>query len=84
MNTKEDYIKYKLQKAEESIAAARVLIENDFYGNAISTIYYAAFHAVNALLINNELNPKTHSGVKSLFHKEFVFSGKVSRDFAEI
>ncbi len=30
------------------------------------------------------MNPKTHSGVKSLFHKEFIFTGIIDKSFAEL
>ena len=82
MSTNEEYIKYKIEKADESYQAALLLYENGFASDAISKAYYAAFYAVSALLIKKELNPKTHSGAKSLFHKEFVFTGIVSKQFA--
>lgn len=73
MNQKADYINYKLKRADDAIKAAEVLIKEGFWIDSLSKIYYAAFYAVNALLINIELNPKTHNGTKSLFHKEVYF-----------
>lgn len=84
MKSKADYIAYKLRKADESIHAAKVLLGNQLYADALSKIYYAAFHAIGALLIQKDLNPKTHSGVKSLFHKEFIFTGIIDKNFAEL
>ena len=84
MKSKTDYIAYKLKKADQSLHAANVLLENQLYADALTKIYYAAFHAVSALLIQKDLNPKTHSGVKSLFHKEFIFTGIINKSFAEL
>ncbi len=84
MKSKSDYITYKLKKADESLHAAQVLPDNKLYADALTKIYYAAFHAISALLIEKELNPKTHTGVKSLFHKEFIFTGIIDKSFAEL
>lgn len=83
MKTKEDYINYKLKKAEEALKEAQLLLENNFGEASISRLYYAAFYAINALLINLDLNPKTHQGVKSLFHKEFIYTKKLDEEFSD-
>jgi uncharacterized protein (UPF0332 family) len=84
MKSRIDYITYKLQKADESMRAATVLLNSQLYADALTKIYYAAFHAISALLIDKNLNPKTHSGVKSLFHKEFIFTGEIDKSYAEL
>ena len=83
MKTKEDYINYKLKKANEALNEAQLLLENNFNDACISRLYYAAFYAISALLINLNLNPKTHQGVKSLFHKEFIYTGKLDEEFSD-
>ncbi|MCU0375195.1 MAG: HEPN domain-containing protein [Chitinophagaceae bacterium] len=79
-----DYIKYKLQKAAISINEARLLHENAMHETAVSRLYYAAFYAANALLTNDGLNPKTHTGTKSLLNKEYFLPGKLDNSFAEL
>ena len=49
----EDYIKYRLQKANETISETKILIENKFWNTAINRMYYACFYAVGALLVKN-------------------------------
>ena len=49
----------------------------------MSRLYYAAFYAVNALLAINGFNPKTHSGTKSIFNKEFILTGKIENRFSD-
>ena len=82
MSTNEEYIKYKIEKANEAIAVAKLLTLNKYFADALAKCYYAAFYAVSAALINKELNPKTHSGAKSLFHKEFIITGIIDKKFA--
>jgi uncharacterized protein (UPF0332 family) len=61
----------ELARARREIGAARALIEAGFPEKAISSAYYAAFHAaVAALLVLGETRSK-HSGVHGAFG-EFV------------
>lgn len=83
-NKVNDYINYKMQKASLSLKEARLLHENGMNETAVSRLYYAAFYAVNALLTSRGLNPKTHTGTKSLLNKEFFLPGKMDNAFAEL
>lgn len=83
MKNKQDYISYKLQKAGQSLKEARLLIDNNMPDTAVSRMYYASFYAVNALLVSNDFNPKTHSGAKSLFNKEFILTHKLQERFSD-
>lgn len=83
MKNKADYINYKLQKAAQSLKEARLLMENGMKDTAVSRLYYAAFYAINALLISNNFNPKTHSGTKTLFNKEFILTHKMDSRFSD-
>ena len=47
----DDYIRYRLQRANETIAEINILIENKLWNTAINRMYYACFYAVGALLV---------------------------------
>jgi uncharacterized protein (UPF0332 family) len=79
-----DYVIYKLQKAAVSIKEAKLLHENGMNETAVSRLYYAAFYAANALLTNDGLNAKTHTGTKSLLNKEYFLTGKLDNSFADL
>ena len=83
MKNEYDYINYKQQKAAQSIKEAKLLMENGLNDTAISRLYYAAFYAINALLAINGFNPKTHSGTKSMFNKEFILTGKINKRYSD-
>ena len=83
MKEKKDYINFKLQKAAQSLKEARLLMQNGMNDTAVSRLYYAAFYAVNALLIAYGFNPKTHSGSKTIFNKEFILTGKIDSRFSD-
>lgn len=84
MTVKQDYIDYKLTRAEDALKGATALIREELWLDALSKIYYAAFYIVSALLINMKLNPKTHGGAKALFHKEFVLTGIIDKEFGKL
>ena len=83
MKKNDDYIKYKVHKAAQSIKEAKLLMENGLNDTAMSMVYYAAFYSVNALLAFHGFNPKTHSGTKSIFNKEFILPGKIEGRFSD-
>jgi len=47
-------ISYRLERAEESLRAARLLRENNMLIPAMNRIYYAIFYAVQAVLARDE------------------------------
>jgi uncharacterized protein (UPF0332 family) len=74
-------VRYWWKKAEESIASAQREIDHESLSFAMNRIYYAAFYAVSAALLERQIKFKKHSGVRSAFHREFVKSGKLDTDW---
>lgn len=72
-----EYIKYRLEKAAETLEVAHLLIENKKWNSAINRLYYAVYYAIGALLVKAEIDTKTHSGVKTAFFLHFVKTGKI-------
>jgi uncharacterized protein (UPF0332 family) len=79
-----EYIEFRLQKAKESLKAAEILIENELWSSVINRLYYSCFYAVNALLVSNEIEAKTHSGLKNQFSLNFIKTGKIEKRFGEL
>lgn len=65
------YVKYRLEKSEETYEVAELLIENGKWNSAVNRLYYASFYAVTGLLVKSRIdNTKSHSGgEKSIFLK---------------
>lgn len=74
-----DLSKWRLEKAVTTFKDGEELERYGSYHSAINRYYYAAFHAVRALLAKKELDSAKHSGVISYFNKEFVKTGTVSK-----
>jgi len=49
---------------------------------ASNRLYYAAYYAVSALLIYNNINTKTHDGIIRMFNQHFVYTGMIDKELA--
>jgi uncharacterized protein (UPF0332 family) len=81
--TQEDYIKYRIDRAKETIDEVRIHIENRFWNTAINRMYYACFYAVNALMAKDKIEVSSHSGIRHKFGEFFVKTGKIDRNLAK-
>jgi uncharacterized protein (UPF0332 family) len=75
-----DEIKANLERAEQSIQAARQLASGGYYDFAASRAYYAAFYAATAVLLNEGLELSKHSAVIASIHQKFVKTGKLDKE----
>jgi uncharacterized protein (UPF0332 family) len=73
-----------LERAEESIRAARNLAADGFYDFAASRAYYAAFYAATAVLLSEGLDLSKHSGVIAFIHQRFVKTGKLDKEQGKV
>ena len=69
-----------LERAEQSIQAAKELASKGYYDFAASRAYYAAFYAATAALINEGVESSKHSGVIASIHQRFVKTGKMDKE----
>jgi uncharacterized protein (UPF0332 family) len=70
--------------AEEELEAARTLLAAGLARVALSRAYFAAFHAVRALLYSEGLEPRTHQGVQHLFNTHFLRTGRYAASSARL
>jgi len=81
---KQTLVKYRLDRANESIKAAQLLFENKLFISAMNRIYYSMFYSVQALLVLNEKAFSKHGQVKGYFNKEFIKSGIFPKQFGKL
>lgn len=82
--SKEDLIEYRLFRAKDTLDDAKILAEKNKWNSAINRLYYASYYAVTALLLNADLKPSTHNGVKSNFTEHFIRTNLISKDYGKI
>lgn len=68
------------EKADKLIAEAEQIAALRLWDAVANRLYYAAFHAVSALLIKNKHAVNTHRGTVITFGNFFVKTGIVSKD----
>jgi uncharacterized protein (UPF0332 family) len=68
-------IHYRLEQADESIAAASILFQKNLLRRSVNSAYYAMFYAVMALLAIKMMETSKHGGAIGLFDREYVEIG---------
>ncbi|WP_231186667.1 HEPN domain-containing protein [Haladaptatus sp. DYF46] len=70
----------QLQQAHQALSDATGARDADLSDAVvINRIYYACFHAAQAVLYDRGFNPDSHGGVLSLFGSEVVVAGDADR-----
>jgi uncharacterized protein (UPF0332 family) len=72
-----------LERAEESLNAAKELLLKGYPDVVASRAYYTAFYAATALLLCEEMTFRKHTAVISFIHKNFVKTGKLAAQFGK-
>lgn len=67
-----EQIRLMIQKADRSLVAAQQLLDKEHYDFASSRAYYAAFYAVQAIILTKNLSFSKHTAVINAFNQHFV------------
>lgn len=70
-----------LKKAQDSLNAAHLLVDEDFYDFAVSRAYYSMFYVAEAFLLGEGLSFSKHSAVIAAFGQRFIKTGRVPQEF---
>jgi uncharacterized protein (UPF0332 family) len=79
----EENIQYRIKRARETYKDAVYLFELGSINSSVNRLYYAAFYATLALLLKNNIEVKSHKGVKQKLGEEFVLKGIISKEYAK-
>jgi uncharacterized protein (UPF0332 family) len=80
MSPYEQEIVANLERATQSVQAAKELAKIGYHDFAASRAYYAAFYGATAVLLKEGLDFSKHSGVIASIHQRFVKTGKLSKE----
>lgn len=81
--TLKDVIRYWTEKAEDSLEAAADELNAGRLSFSVNRIYYACFYIVSAVLFQENLRFKKHSGVRAAFHQHFVKQGLINLGYGQ-
>jgi uncharacterized protein (UPF0332 family) len=69
-----------LEAARDSLRAARILVDEGLYRDAVSRAYYAMFSAAKVLLAKRGVQARTHGGVLQALGEHFVKKGTLDAE----
>lgn len=84
INNRDEYIKYRFQRAAESFEEALIMADNKRWNAVVNRLYYSCFYAVIALLIKNNVETQTHDGARIQFSLCYVKTGKIDKKFGKL
>ena len=68
-------VSLELKKALETYEEIEVLVSANKWSGAANRLYYAVFHAINALLIHDGHSVNTHRGSHAIFNLHYIKTG---------
>jgi uncharacterized protein (UPF0332 family) len=82
MNEQEriELVKYRLQKAKDTLQEIDTHIENKFWNTAINRLYYA----VSGLLLKHKINSQKHAGVRQMLGLHFIKTGVIPNELGKL
>lgn len=78
-----DLAKYRFSLAEETLANAKMCLDNRFYRDCINRSYYVAFYAVKAVLALENIDFKRHKDAIAYFNKTYVANDIFPRELGK-
>ena len=77
-------IRYRLERAMETMAEAEMLAQGRHWNGCVNRLYYACFYTVTALLLRHGLSFSKHSSVVAMFNRHFVRTGLVAPPLGQL
>ena len=77
-------VKYRLERAKETLLDVDVSIQNNRWNNAANRLYYACFYAAIALLLNDGHKTHAHRGVRTLLGLHYVKKGIIAEELSKV
>jgi hypothetical protein len=76
----EALVAHRLQKSEEALKAARIMVDKHMFTFAMNRVYYSLYYAIQALLAKQGVSFSKHGQVKGYFNREFIKPGKLPKE----
>ncbi len=73
----------RIHRAGDCLREAKLLLDNGEYRGAANRAYYAAFHALRAVLALDGFDSKKHSGVIAKFRELYVKTGRFTPEMSD-
>ena len=74
----------ELKKSRETYEEIGLLTAANRWSGAANRLYYAVFHAVNALLLSDGLQVNTHKGSHATFSLNYIKTGVLPKEYGRL
>lgn len=74
----------EMVKALKFLTDAEELARLEMWNVVANRAYYALYHAVMAMMVNDGFLPKTHSDLITEFGREYVITGKIDPKYSKV
>ncbi|HUW59741.1 MAG TPA: HEPN domain-containing protein [Candidatus Bathyarchaeia archaeon] len=71
------YVRYRTALAQENLDVAKLALTASHLRSAVNRLYYACFYMVSALLFAEGRTSSKHSGIRSLFNRHWIKTGRL-------
>ena len=76
-------VKLLLERAATKLSAAKILLREGYFDDAVSRAYYSMYFAARAILLTKDIVPKTHRGLISKFGLKFIDDGFIEKTYGK-
>ena len=76
--------KYRFEKAQVALKAAKLMIDTEDYAFANNRSYYAIFHALRAVLALDEFDSKKHGMIIGEFRRRYIKTGLFNTEISDM
>jgi uncharacterized protein (UPF0332 family) len=83
MEYKEDLIKYRIQRAEQTLKEAKWAMDKKTLPLAENRIYYSIFYIVSALALKSGFSTSKHSTLRGWFNQMFLKTKAIELEFGK-
>ncbi len=77
-------VSLEMKKAYDTYEEIGILVAANRWSGAANRLYYAVFHAISALLINDGHLVNSHKGSHATFSLNYIKTGKLSKEYGRL
>lgn len=74
-----DYVKYRIERAYQSLKEAKDNVDLGNWNLAVNRLYYASFYMAIALILSTGDNAKSHNGVFNVISMNYIATGILNK-----
>ncbi len=71
------YVDFRIQRSKSTLEDAKLLAKHGSWNSVVNRLYYACYYAISALLYTKGFEPKTHTGIKTIFFSERILASYI-------